>query len=60
MPNMKVSEADLLVERNAEILDQVRRGLSQEHLQIMSRALYMGRMQAAEDVAAESSANKAK
>ena len=59
MPNMDVAEADLLVERNAEILDQVRKGLSQEYLRIMSRALYMGRKHAAEDAAAESSTNKA-
>jgi hypothetical protein len=60
MPNMEATEADLLVERNVEILDQVRKGLSQEYLRIMSRALHMGRLQAAEDAAAQSSTEKSK
>jgi hypothetical protein len=60
MPNVEAAEADLLVERNAEILDQVRKGLSQEYLRIMSCALHMGRLQAGEDAAAQSSAQKSK
>jgi hypothetical protein len=58
--NVEVTEADLLVERNVEILDQVRKGLSQEYLRIMSSALHMGRLQAAEDAAELSSTKKSK
>jgi hypothetical protein len=37
MHDRRISEADALIEENAEILDQVRKDLSQQYMRFMSR-----------------------